>query len=194
MTPLATLLAVLALLAAPGPTNVLLAAGGAERGWRGALGLVPVALAGYLATVTPLTLAGAALLDAAPGLRSALGLVAAAWVAWLAVGLWRLPPAGEGGAAVTWRRVLVTTLLNPKALVLGLVLLPADAVARALGNLALLALSIAITGAGWVALGVLARGAAPVGPPGLPPSWRRATALLLGGLSAWLVARVAGLA
>ena len=67
-------LAVLLLLLTPGPTNSLMLVAGAERGWSGALRLIPAELAGYFLTVLPLTLAGAALLDGADALRSAVTL------------------------------------------------------------------------------------------------------------------------
>ncbi|MGC5198806.1 hypothetical protein, partial [Aphanothece microscopica] len=92
-------LALLVLLATPGPTNTLVALAGAERGWRGALRLIPAELAAYLAVTVPLALAGAAAMAAVPGLRGGVTLAAAAWVAWLAVAMWRLPAdaADRGG-------------------------------------------------------------------------------------------------
>lgn len=187
-------LAVLALLATPGPTNTLLALAGAERGWRGALRLIPAELCGYLAAVVPLALVGARLAEAAPRLRLALTLGAATWLAWLAWSLWRDSDRMRRLAAVTARRVAVTTLLNPKALVFGLLLLPAPEPGRLLANLALFAVLVAGVASAWAALGAALRSRRPDRPPGLPPAWRRGAALLLAGLSAWLLGRAAGLA
>lgn len=142
-------LAAILLLATPGPTNTLVALVGAERGLRGALRLIPAELAAYLAVTLPLAVAGAALMAAVPGLRAGVTLAAAAWVAWLAVAMWRLPQAGRTGA-VGARQVAVTTLLNPKALVVGLVLLPgADLALRA----AAFGAAVVLVAVAWAALG-----------------------------------------
>jgi hypothetical protein len=88
--PLAAfLLATLALLAAPGPSNTLFGLAGAQGGLRGAARLLPALVAGYLCAVLPLAFAGAGLTHAWPALMPAIRLLAAAWVAWLAIGLWR---------------------------------------------------------------------------------------------------------
>ncbi len=187
-------LAVLALLVTPGPTNTLLAIAGAERGWRGALRLIPAELCGYLATVVPLALIGTRLADAAPGARTGLTLVAGAWVAWLAWSMWRGPGRLRGPLTVTARRVAITTLLNPKAVVFGLLLLPAPEPARLLANLALFMVLVVGVASAWSFAGAALRAGGTGAAPGLPPAWRRGAALLLAGLSAWLLARVAGLA
>lgn len=193
MTPMEFVLAVLALLVTPGPTNSLLLVAGAERGWRGAARLIPAELAGYLATTVPLALAGARLLDALPAARAAIARAAAAWVLWLATTLWRRPPSRAGGPTVTARRVAVTTLLNPKALILGLVLLPAPDAGRLALNLGLFAAQVVAVAMLWALLGALLRrpGATP---PGLPRGWRQAASLWLGALAIYLLSRAVGLA
>ncbi len=74
----AFLLASLALLATPGPTNALLATAGAVRGFRGALPAVPAAIAGYGVAIGLLVgLAGPAVAASplvAAGLKAAAGL------------------------------------------------------------------------------------------------------------------------
>ena len=117
--------AVLALLLAPGPTNTLIALAGAAGGWRAALRLLPAELAGYLGAILPLSVLGAGLFESAPGLVVALKLAAAGWILLLALRLWRAGMPGIPAAPVTRRRVFLTTLLNPKAMVFALVLLPA---------------------------------------------------------------------
>lgn len=118
-------LALLVLLLTPGPTNTLMALAGAERGWTLALRLIPAELAGYLLAVVPLNSAGAAVLQHVPKLSPVITTLAAAWVLLLAIRMWRIDRSTDGGAArVTAPQVFVTTLLNPKALVIGLVLLP----------------------------------------------------------------------
>lgn len=190
MTPAETLLAVLLLLVTPGPTNTLLAVAGAERGWRGALRLIPAELGAYLAVTVPLATAGARLLGDAPGARAALAAAAGVWVAWLALAFWRRPGRGRPAPAVTARRVAVTTLLNPKALVFGLVLLPAAEPGRTAGQFAGFAACVVAVAAGWAALGAAARGA----PAELPQGWRRLAAVWLGALAALLLLRATGFA
>ncbi|TNC71977.1 LysE family translocator [Rubellimicrobium roseum] len=193
MPPVETALAILVLLLTPGPTNTLLAIAGAERGWTRAVRLIPAELGGYLAITLPLALLGARLLDAQPAARTAITLLAAVWVAWLALSMWRVPAARTGAPSVTGRRVLVTTLLNPKALIFGLVLLPAADGARLLLNLGLFAAEIVAVAMAWAALGALLRRAGARG-TGMPQGWRRAASVWLGALAVYLLGRVAGLA
>jgi threonine/homoserine/homoserine lactone efflux protein len=191
MTLPETALAILALLATPGPTNTLLALAGAERGFARATRLIPAELLGYLATTLPLAVFGSRLLDSMPLARTAITLAAAAWVLRLAVAMWRVPSARVGGPAVTARRVAVTTLLNPKALILGLVLLPAADPTRLGLNLGLFAAEVAGVAMMWALLGAALRRDAG---DGLPAPWRRAASVWLGALAVYLLGRVAGLA
>lgn len=181
-------LAVLGLLFTPGPTNTLLAVGGASRFGHGVVRLVPAELAGYLLAVVPVWLLGEGLVRAIPDLALVLQAAAALWVGWLAIQLWRRRAASaETAASVTTRRVFVTTLLNPKALVFGLVLLP-QLQANSLQGLALLALSILAVGTFWTALGAVI-GRHPLAIALL----HRAAALWLALLALVLLARSLGL-
>lgn len=150
------LIAALGLLLTPGPTNTLLALAGSERGWRGALPLIPYELAGYLLVALPLALAGQAVLQAVPLLRPLVTAGAAAWVLYLALKLWRVP-AADAPAMVAGRQVFVTTLLNPKALIFGLVLLPGAGLA---GRVMLFAGLIAAVAAIWAGIGSCSAGRA----------------------------------
>jgi threonine/homoserine/homoserine lactone efflux protein len=118
------LFGIAALLLAPGPTNTLMGLAGARSGMRGVVRLLPAELAGYLTTILPLVWLGQGALAEWPVAASLLKLAAAAWVLVLAARLWGA--AGDPGASdlVTARRVYVTTAMNPKALVFGLVFLP----------------------------------------------------------------------
>lgn len=147
--------AVLALLLTPGPTNSLVLVAGAERGWRRAMRLIPAELAGYFLTVVPLTLVGTAYLAGHTGLRSAVTLAAGAWVAVLAVKLWRKPHRAAGAQSVGARDLFLTTALNPKALIFGLVLLPAPE--RLAANLALFAGWVVVVAALWAGIGAALR-------------------------------------
>lgn len=192
MTLPETALAILVLLVTPGPTNTLLAVAGAERGWTRAVRLIPAELGGYLATTAPLAILGARLLDTLPEARTAVTVLAAAWVLWLAVAMWRVPRAQAGTLTVTARRVAVTTLLNPKALIFGLVLLPATDWGRLAANFGLFATEVVGVAMAWALLGATLRRRGDA--PGLPAPWRRAASVWLGALALYLLGHVAGLA
>ncbi|WP_374429712.1 hypothetical protein [Tabrizicola sp.] len=189
MSPAELAFAVLLLLLTPGPTNSLVLLAGAERGWVGAMRLIPAELAGYFLTVLPLTLVGAAVLADHDGLRTGVTLAAAAWVAVLAVKLWQMPSAAACGQSVGARSLFVTTALNPKALIFGLVLLPSDD--RLALNLALFAGLVVGVAALWAAVGaVLHRGGA--GQPRALFVLRRLASVWLAAISVLLIARGVG--
>jgi threonine/homoserine/homoserine lactone efflux protein len=148
-------LASLALLITPGPTNTLVFLAGAERGFSRALRLIPAELAGYLAVVVPLALVGATVGEAVPGLKAAVALAAGVWVAVLAARLWRVPTDTAPGATIGPRALFVTTALNPKALIFGLVLLPSPA--HLAQNLATFTLLVVAVAGLWAAGGALLR-------------------------------------
>lgn len=178
-------LAVLALLLTPGPTNSLMLLAGAERGLPAAARLIPAEVAGYLLTVVPLALVGQSLLEAWPGLRLVVALAAAVWVAVLALRLWRLPT-GPVKGSVGAKALFVTTALNPKALIFGLVLLPSPD--RLAGNLALFAALIVIVALLWAGLGAsLRRGG--IGQPRALFVLRRLASVFLAVMSVLLVLR-----
>ena len=154
MTTFAFLSAVLALLVTPGPTNTLLAVAGAGEGFVRPLRLVPVEMAAYLLVVVPVAVAGAPLLETVPALAAALRAVAAIWVMALAVRMWRLDTS-EAGGLVTVRGLFFTTLLNPKTLVIGLVLLPSPASPQFMPHLALFAGLLPLVATMWIAAGAL---------------------------------------
>ncbi|MGL4280898.1 MAG: hypothetical protein ACRCS0_11065 [Albidovulum sp.] len=114
-----------ALLLAPGPTNTLMGLAGARGGLKGLVRLLPAELLGYLTTILPLVWLGQGALMHWPVAAMLLKLAAAAWVMILALRLWGASGDATDGAVVTAGRIYVTTALNPKALVFGLVLLPA---------------------------------------------------------------------
>lgn len=186
MPPFDLAIAILALLLTPGPTNTLMLLAGTERGWRASWRLIPAELAGYAVTVVPLTLVGASFLAAMPGLRVAGALVAAVWVAVLALRLWQRP-AGDSPAAnpVGAWSVFVTTALNPKALIFGLVLLPAPD--RLAANLLIFGGCIILVAAIWTGIGARLRGAHGHGQSA--HLLRRLASLALVAMSLLLVAR-----
>lgn len=182
MTVIELALALLALLATPGPTNTLLALAGAQ-GVRRPLLLPLVELAAYLTVVTPLALWGHHWLEAAPMLQLGLTLAAALWVGVLALRLWQHRSHPTTGAArkVTAVQVGVTTLLNPKALVFGLVLIPQAP--DLFGGLSLFAALVLVVSLGWLWLGARLSGR-------FAPLVHRGGAVWLGLLAAMLLGRV----
>ncbi|MFG1477610.1 hypothetical protein V5F53_02975 [Xanthobacter sp. V4C-4] len=182
MSTSAFLFAIWALLLTPGPTNTLLALSGATVGLKRAVRLMPAELLAYLLVTVPLALIGAELLAQWPHATRAVKLAAACWVAVLAVKLWRVETAGTGAGTVTGRRVFVTTLLNPKALVIGLTLLPPGDAPAFAPHLALFAGSVLMVATLWAGAGALLKRDA-----GLPPVLRRAAAC-------WLALLAVGLA
>jgi threonine/homoserine/homoserine lactone efflux protein len=185
-------LAILVLLVTPGPTNTLLFLAGSERGWRGALRLIPAELLGYLATVLPLTLIGAAVLQSHPQARPAIALLAGVWVAWLALKLWqtgRSRTATPDLAQVTARMVFVTTLLNPKALIFGLVLLPSPGQLPL--NFAIFIAQVTVVAAAWASFGAVLTATTQQNPRSLPLI-RRIASVWLGIVSLTLIAKSLG--
>jgi threonine/homoserine/homoserine lactone efflux protein len=123
MSPIEFAFAVAALLLAPGPTNTLLALSGVSAGFARAMRLIPFELAGYLCVIAPLAIFGVAVLASQPMLAEVVKLAAAAWIMLLAFRLWFRAPQ-SATACVTAPQMFVTTLLNPKGLIFGLVLVP----------------------------------------------------------------------
>jgi threonine/homoserine/homoserine lactone efflux protein len=187
MTPTVFALSLVALLVSPGPTNTLIALGGAARGFSRALPLIGAELSGYLLVITPLALFGRPLLEAHPALSGAVRIAAAVWVMALAVRLWARPGAGGDAGLVTFRRVFVTTLLNPKGLVIGLALLPATTPLGLLPWLALFSALVLVVAGGWIAAGA-AVGRATAGR--VPPLLRRGAAGYLGLVAVGLATSV----
>ena len=86
--------------------------------------LLPAELFGYLTTILPLIYLGSEVLGRWPVAAVILKVAAALWVMFLAINLWGRNSVTGASSDVTARRVYLTTMLNPKALIFGLVLLP----------------------------------------------------------------------
>lgn len=177
--PAAFLLAVLALLATPGPTNTLLAASGAGMGFGRSLRLVPAELSGYLLSILVLITLAGPLVAAHPMVAVGLKLVAGLWLGCCALCLWR----GNGSdeqtdpARISARRVFVTTALNPKALVFALVIIPQGSPIQTAPWLAAFSTLVILVAMAWIAFGaMMARSA---GHLATPRRIRRAAALIL---------------
>ncbi|GLR50966.1 threonine transporter RhtB [Shinella yambaruensis] len=184
--------AILALLLTPGPTNTLLTVGAAARGFRSSLPLLVGELAGYLVVVVPLATIAASLLEGRPALANALRLAAALWVLFLAVRLWRVSAVQEDrstSSPVTVGQVFLTTVLNPKAPIIGLVIMPHGTLAQIAPAIGLFSLLVAGAGTSFLVLGSLI-GRAPVLSPQLV---YRVAAVCLGVFSLGLAGTASGL-
>jgi threonine/homoserine/homoserine lactone efflux protein len=150
-------LAVLALLATPGPTNTLMAAAGAQRGVVGSLPLLAGELGGYAIAVTLwIELVGAAAAGQ-PLVPVVAKLIAAAFLVWSARKLWA--NAGHADLAqrgITLDRVFATTLINPKALVFAFAIFPHVGFVARLPYLSVFAALVVATAVGWMTLGAVA--------------------------------------
>ena len=159
--PIAFVLAALALLAAPGPTNVLLAASGAAAGVARSLNLIVAAMVGYLASIMLLTLAVAPMTRAIHAADMTLRLACAAYLLFAAWKLWRERRVPEISAAPEpFRRVLTATALNPKAIVFAFVIVPflrAGEIGAATPYLAALVAMIGLASGGWIVAGAAFR-------------------------------------
>lgn len=158
--PLLFALAVLTILVTPGPTNTLLATGGATLGMQRALRLIPAEAAGYTISILVIGLLLGPVLAANPLLSLGMRLAVGAYLLWLALRLWRHGSEALAlGRVVTPAQLFLTTLLNPKAIIFALGIIPfgADPVwPYMLGFLAMLA-AVAL---GWIAIGAVLGGAA----------------------------------
>ena len=164
MTGLAAFsLAIFALLVAPGPTNALLAASGARLGVTRSLPMLAVVLAAYAVSIGVLTLLVAPQLQASPAAWLAAKLAAALYLLWLGLRLWRTAdrPGDERDAPVRAAEMFVATLLNPKGLVIGLVLLPRGPELGPRAVPGVLALTMLGCGLVWILAGHAFAAAAP---------------------------------
>ncbi len=154
--PVLFALAVLSLLATPGPTNTLLATAGGTVGIRRALPLVGAEAAGYLLAICTLGLVIGPAVMAAPALGVVLRLAVGAWLLVMAWRLWHRGAAlvAARTAVVTWRQVFVVTLLNPKAIILALAVVPFGA-APVLPYLIGFCLLTALVALAWISAGAL---------------------------------------
>jgi len=148
-------------LALPGPTNALLAIAGTSAGLRRSAHLVIAAILGYGLAVAVLISVAAPLIEAIPVAGRVLRLAAAAVLIQIAWSLWSRPRlAREDGKPVRWGHVFLTTLLNPKALVLALFVMPQDPAGSHVFRpeaAALLPFVIAVSALGWIGIGAALR-------------------------------------
>ena len=187
--PLLYVLAVLTILGTPGPTNTLLATSGAMVGLRRSLPLLIGELGGYLLAIAVIRVILGPVVAAYPQVAIALKLAVAAYLAWIAVRLWlRGARLTESGRPVTVLSVFVTTLLNPKALVFAISVIPA---ADPQLHWYFAAFTAMVPGAGfaWIVIGTLIGTTTGERHAGLVP---RIASVALAGFAGVLVASVFG--
>ncbi|KRA97274.1 hypothetical protein ASD83_08995 [Devosia sp. Root685] len=149
-------LAVLGLLATPGPTNTLMAASGAQRGVRRSLHLLVGELGGYAIAITVWIEIVGVVAAREPLVAVVAKLVAVAFLFWSAWKLWRNAGRADlGQRGITLGRVFVTTLVNPKALVFAFAIFPAVGFVERLPFDGVFAVLVVGTAVGWMMLGAL---------------------------------------
>jgi threonine/homoserine/homoserine lactone efflux protein len=143
--------ALLALLLVPGPTNTLLALSGATVGLYRSLHLLVYELIGYESAIAFIRMTIVPVIARLHGQTRFIRAVAAVYLVGLAVVLWRRQ-LDHATRVVRAHQIFITTLLNPKALIIGLVLIPVSpsAVVR---YWLLLSATIPIVGGGWIYAG-----------------------------------------
>lgn len=171
-------------LVTPGPTNTLLAACGATMGLRRAA-ILPLAEAlGYIIAIS-FFVAFAGMMRHNHFALAAVRLAAAGWLIYSAWRLWRMPFESDPAVKETaFRRVLLTTIVNPKAMLVGTILIPAGTGMAAPAWIAAYAGLSIVAGVGWVALGSLL-------PSGIRRHAYKLASVVLGGFSLVAIASVA---
>ncbi|AFL52431.1 threonine/homoserine/homoserine lactone efflux protein [Sinorhizobium fredii] len=176
MVTLYFVLSTLLILLTPGPTNTVLATCGASLGIRHAA-IMPFAEAiGYFLAVSFFVV----LADRVQGNASAFvatKLLAAGWLLYSAVKLWGMPLRTDAKSArQLFVRVLLTTIVNPKAMLVGAVLIPSEADVAVSIWVATYAAMSTLVGFGWVVFGACL-------PFGVRRHSYKLASLVLGGFS-----------
>lgn len=181
MITLSFVLSSMLILATPGPTNTVLATCGASLGMRRAA-VMPLAEAmGYVLAVSLF----AAVADVVQGNATAFAaikMLAAGWLLYSAVKLWRLPFRTDAKSTRdAFVRVFLTTLVNPKAMLVGTVLIPSGVDIQTPLWVATYAVLSTFAGLGWVVFGACL-------PMGVRRHAYKLASLVLGGFSMAAVA------
>ncbi|WP_426958824.1 LysE family translocator [Muricoccus radiodurans] len=168
--PTLFILTVLFILGTPGPTNTLLATSGATVGIGRSLPLMIGESAGYLISILAIGLLIGPFIAGVPAVAMALRLMVGAYLFWLAYRLWQRGEVTDANALpVTTRQVFVTTLLNPKAIIFALGVIPFATPSWPAYLLGFLAMLVTVAVA-WISIGALiGRAAAAAGQARLVP-------------------------
>ncbi len=152
--------AVVATLVAPGPTNALLFTSAGVAGFGHSLRLVPATIVGYLITIGAMQTVGGPLIAAVPSFGLTLRVVLVGYLLLLAWRLWHSDTAVArvNVPVVTFGQVFLTTLLNPKGLVLAFAIFPPfDDLAGALPYAGVFAAIAGVVSMGWIGFGAVVR-------------------------------------
>jgi threonine/homoserine/homoserine lactone efflux protein len=184
MVTLSFIAASIVVLITPGPTNTVLAACGATMVFRRAA-MLPLAEAiGYVIAIS-FFVAFAEIMRGNHVALAMMRLAAAAWLIYSAYWLWRTPFEPDPGARdFAFRRVLLTTIVNPKAMLVGTILIPAGTGMGAPAWIATYAALSTLAGLGWVTLGSLL-------PLGIKRHAYKLASVVLGGFSLVAIASIA---
>ena len=165
MNDLNFLSGLLALLAAPGPTNALMIASGALGGLRQGVRAAMAATAGYATSIALIGFLLGPVIAREPAVSVAVRLGAAMFLMLSAIRIWRSGHAGlaqQQAGGITPKTLFLTSLLNPKGFILCFAILPEGwmlAPASALPQLLSVACAIPLISFGWAVVGwALSRG------------------------------------
>jgi threonine/homoserine/homoserine lactone efflux protein len=151
-------LAVLAVLATPGPTNTLMAVAGATLGVSRGLRLIPAEVAGYLTSISFLIFVFQPVFAAFPLAATVLRVACGTYLAMLALTVWRTSERDAGQTSLAnFQRVFTTTLLNPKSLVFAFQIFPAEGTRLTVAFLGAFALICCAVATMWICLGATLR-------------------------------------
>jgi threonine/homoserine/homoserine lactone efflux protein len=149
--PILFVSSVIVLLITPGPTNTLLASSAAMTGFRRSLRLLLWELLGYCIAILLIEWLATRLLTSARPLTVLLRLVSATYIALLAVRLWN-GHEENGPQVISAKSIFLVTLLNPKAVVFALVVVPFRSPHVLVYLITLMAI-IPVVGTTWMVLG-----------------------------------------
>ncbi|MBY5410833.1 threonine transporter RhtB [Rhizobium leguminosarum] len=139
------------LLILPGPTNAILAMASQDLTVGRAIGLLATVISAYLAVVLLASGFAGSLLRDHPVVSQGVKLVSASWVLYLAL---RLSGIGSSRVeAVGVRQLAVTTLLNPKSLIIGLTMVPPTQEVATTSAIAILASVLLAVSSIWLLVG-----------------------------------------
>jgi threonine/homoserine/homoserine lactone efflux protein len=154
--PTSFILAVLVVLATPGPTNTLLATAAAADGRKVWTSLMPAEMIGYTISIGALLLLVRPFAESSAVTATALRSLCATYLLYLAATLWY---AGTNKLTepIRFRHVFLTTLLNPKAAIFAFLIFPepGSPLSLQLRSFGLFIGLCAVACTGWLTLGAL---------------------------------------
>lgn len=142
------------LLLIPGPTNTLLAAAGTLNGFRRSLHLLFAELFGYSVSVFTISSLLTAWAVGVPAIAQVLRALSGTYLLILAAYSWSVNR-DHTAPSPTFARILITTILNPKALIFASIVSSMEPSTDKASALILLFV-IPLVGSGWISFGAFA--------------------------------------